>query len=704
MQKHSLDTLFNPKSIAVIGASNHKASVGRLVFENILKGRYAGKLFPINIKHSIILKQKAYASIIEITHPIDLAIITTPAQTVLEIIEQCGLKGVQSILIISAGFSEMGKAGQLLEKKILTLAQHYGIRIIGPNCLGLIRPSLNLNATFDNNNAINGSIAFVSQSGAIIAAVLDWAITKNIGFSTIVSLGNALDLDFGEILNFLALDRQTQSILMYIEGIHDATRFLNGLRAASKNKPVIIVKGGRHSQGIRAAHSHTGSLVGNDAVFDAAINMCGGVRVMSIEQLFAAANIFSSPMRTKGNQLAIITNGGGAGVLAADRAQELNIGLPTIHHKTLTQLNQVLPKTWSHQNPIDIIGDATPQRYHDTIAICAKDKSIDGLLIILTPIAITEPLKVARQIVADAKIMDKPILVCWMGGLHVQSSKKLFAKHHIPFFETPETAVEAFAYLADYQHHQQLLLGKPTPMMFHPKSDIHRATKIIKNALTENRHTLTTIESKAILNAFGINSTRTINVNSIQDAIQAVKSMQFPIVMKINSPDITHKQEVNGVRINVTDITMMKEVFNQMIIDAKNYQPDAQILGVTLEPMLQNTNNREIMIGMIRDNVFGPAITLGMGGSLVEIIHDYAVALPPLNPIIIQQLLEKTRLSKLLGPFRNKAAVNLEALIDLLLKVSEMICSLPFIQEMDINPIIVNDKEATVVDARIMLK
>lgn len=704
MEKHYLNKLFNPMSVAVIGASDRDDSVGRLVFDNILNGKYAGQFFPVNLKHALVQGHVAYSSINKINQTIDLVIITTPAHTVPKIIEQCGVKGVKNILIISAGFSETGEKGQRLEVKVQEIAQKYGIRLIGPNCLGIIRPSINLNATFDNNNALPGKIAFVSQSGAIIAAVLDWAFEKKIGFSTIVSLGNACDLDFGEILDFLASDKETDTILLYIEGVHDARKFMSGLRAASRLKPVIVVKGGRYAQGIRAAHSHTGAIVGDDDVFDAALRRSGVVRVLTLEQLFSAVNVFSSVKRTEGNKLAIITNGGGAGVLAADRAAELTICLPPLGEKMVIELNQVLPKTWSHQNPMDIIGDATPQRYHDVIKICLNDTTIDGLLILLTPVAMTNPLLVAMQVISEAKKTKKPILVCWMGGKHVQSSKNLFAKHHIPYFETPEEAVEAFSYLAEHQRNQQLLLQVPTGSIVHPHPDMNKVDLVIRTAQSENRLYLTMVESKTILNAFGITTTNTISVKSAEEALVAAKSLKLPLVMKINSPDITHKQDVNGVKLGISNVESVGDIFNQMIADAKKYQPTATILGVTMEPMLQNSNNRELMIGVINDKVFGPVISLGMGGSLVEIIRDRAIALPPLNSIIIKQLIARTRLAKLLDTFRNKEKINQDILIEVLLRVSEMICEVPHIQEMDINPLMINDKEAVVVDARIMIK
>jgi len=700
---HYLDQLFNPSSIAVIGASDRPNSVGMKVFHHLLKGNFAGHLFPVNLKHKKIQGKQAFASIKDIIQPIDLVIITTPASVVPHIMSECGEKGVRAAVVISAGFSETGSKGKGLERAVINLAHQYRIRLIGPNCLGIMRPYLNINATFDDNAAIPGHIAFVSQSGAIIAAILDWALNKQIGFSSIISLGNAADLDFGEILDFLALDTETKSILLYIEGIHHSRRFMSGLRAAARMKPVIVIKGGRNSQGSRAAQSHTGALVGDDDVFDAALRRAGAVRVMTIEQLFSAANIFSTQYRTKGNRLAIITNGGGAGVMAADAASELKVNLPKLSEQTIAKLNQVLPSTWSHQNPIDIIGDAPPERYHATVDICSKDENIDGLLTILIPVAMTDPLNVAKQVIADAKESDKPILACWMGAKHVKSSWLLFAENKIPYFDTPEAAVAAFSYLANYSHNQKLLLQVPAPLSPQPKPDINGARLIIESALSEQRKILTTIESKAILKAFGIPITQTIEVRSANEALVAAESIQFPVVMKINSPDITHKQDAGGVQLNIENAESVRSTFNQLIENAKCYSPSAKILGVTIESMYKNTNNRELLIGVIRDKVFGPVITFGSGGSLVEIIKDRAIALPPLNQVIARDLISRTRVAKLLGQFRNMLPANLDALINILLRVSEMVCELPFIQEMDINPLLINDKEAVAVDARIVI-
>lgn len=703
MATHYLDKLFNPASIAVIGASDRPNSVGMKVFANLLKANYAGKLYPVNPKHEKVQGQHAFSTIKEIPHAVDLAVITTPAITVPTIIAECGEKGVPAAIIISAGFSEKGAEGKTLEQSFLKLAHEHNIRLVGPNCLGIMRPHIKLNATFDNGIALPGDIAFVSQSGAIVAAVLDWTINKKIGFSTIVSLGNAADLDFGEILDFLALDSETESILLYIEGIHDAKRFMSGLRAAARIKPVIVIKGGRHAQGSRAAHSHTGALVGNDDAFDAALRRGGAVRVMTIEQLFSATEILSSDYRTNGNRLAIITNGGGAGVMAADRVAELNVSLAKLSEDSLAQLNKVLPSEWSHQNPIDVIGDAPPERYHAALDICIKDTNIDGVLTMLVPVAMSNPLKVAEQVIADAKASNKPILACWMGEEQVKSSWELFAKHKLPYFYTPEEAVEAFSYLADYQHNQKLLMQIPEPSTPEAKPDITIARQIIESALAESRTMLTTIESKKILKSFYIPVNQPIEVSNVEDAIKSAKSLGFPVVMKINSPDISHKQDAGGVALNIINEEAVRVTFNKLVSNAKNFMPNANILGVTVEPMFKSANDRELMIGVISDKVFGPIISFGAGGTFVEIMKDRALALPPLNQFIAKHLIAQTQISKILGEFRHMPAVNLDIIINTLLRVSEMICELPEIQEMDINPFTINEKGAMAIDARIVI-
>lgn len=698
-----LNQLFQPSSIAVVGASDRHNSVGMKVFKNLLQENFSGKLYAVNPRHKEIQGQPCFASVGKIGKQVDLAVITTPGRTVPDVITDCGKNGIRAAIVISSGFSETGARGKELEQAMLDAARRYQMRLIGPNCLGVMRPHIKMNATFDNNTAQAGGLALVSQSGALSAAILDWAVKKEIGFSTIASIGNSADVGFGDVLDYLAMDPETKSILLYIEGVRDARRFMSGLRAAARIKPVIAIKGGRNQQGSRAALSHTGALIGNDDVFDVALRRAGVVRVMSIEELFVAAEILShSHHRLRGNRLAIITNGGGAGVMAADQAAELNITLPALKNELTAKLDKVLPAQWSHQNPIDIIGDATPDRYHAVLDICTKEEGFDAILTMLVPIAMSHPKKVAQQVIADQKITDKLILACWMGEKQVKSSWKLFEENRIPYFDTPEKAVSAFAFMADYYTNQQLLLQVPEPFSPQPTPDTVAARTIIESALASKRTVLTTIESKQVLKAFSIPVSDPVPAPNADEAVKAAKAMGFPVVMKIDSPDITHKQDVGGVRLDLGNENRVREAFEQMVSACKKAVPEARITGVTVERMYRQANDRELMIGVMNDKVFGPVISFGAGGTLVEIIRDRALALPPLNKYLVERLIARTRIARLLKQFRNMPAINMDSLVNILLRVSEMVCELPWIQEMDINPLVVNDREAVAVDARIV--
>ena len=702
--EHVLDDLFHPDSIAVIGASERDGSVGKKVMSNLLQSQFKGALYPVNPKHTSVQGKACVPSVLEISGSVDLAVITTPAVTVPNLMNECGKKGILSVIIISAGFSEMGDAGKVLEQETLEIAERYNIHFIGPNCLGVMRPSANLNATFDNNYALPGSVALLSQSGAICAAILDWALCREIGFSAIVSMGNSIDLDFGDILDYLAQDEQTKSILLYIEGVHYPQRFISGLRAAAKLKPVIAIKAGRHSSGVRAVHSHTGALVGDDDVFNAALARGGAVRVMSIEQLFTAAEVLSSKYRANGNRLTVVTNGGGAGVMAADCATDLNIVLPTLTENKIAELDKLLPAQWSHQNPIDILGDATPDRYQRVVNACLQDENSDALLTILVPVAMSQPYAVAEEICKFANESTKPLIACWMGEKQSLTSWKLFSDNKIPCYSTPEVAVEAFSYLADYQAGQQLLLKAPEPVITVNDKEVSDAKRIINAALVGQQKILSASESKALLNSFGIPVSKTIEASDVTAALAAAEAVGYPIVMKISSPDITHKQDVQGVELNIADQDETRAAFSQIIQRVKACKPNAKINGVTVEHMYTNVNYRELMIGVIHDKVFGPVISFGMGGTLVEVLQDRAVVLPPLNDFLARRLIAKTRVAKMLGNFRGKPPVNMDALIKVLLRVSDLVCSLPEILEMDINPLLVDDKDAITIDARFVLK
>ncbi|MEW8097111.1 MAG: bifunctional acetate--CoA ligase family protein/GNAT family N-acetyltransferase [Candidatus Thiodiazotropha endolucinida] len=702
MQSHYLTSLFSPKSIAMFGASDRKNSVGEVVFKNLISSGFKGDIYPINLKHEKVQGIKAYKSIEAINKPVELAVVATPAKTIPAIVQACGEHGVKTMIILSAGFRESGTAGRRLEDKIIELAKDYGMRFIGPNCLGLIRPDQGINITFGNNNAVPGNLALVSQSGAICTAILDWAEVNDIGFSTVISTGIGADLDFGDYLDFLVSDPMTDSILLYVEGIKDARRFMSGLRAAARIKPVIVLKVGRHAAGAEASMSHTGALVGSDETFSAALSRSGVLRVETISQLFSAAKALSSRYRVYGDRLAIITNGGGPGVMAADRASDLNIELAEFNDQTIDALNKVLPDVWSHGNPVDIIGDAPPDRYRAAVDICLNDPGVDGTIVILTPQAMTEPEEVARALIDMADSHKKPILTSWMGGKQIESARKLFKDARLPSFRTLENAVDAFSYLSSYQKNQRLLLQTPAKSSRrHIQPDTEGARLIIESALSEQRKILTEPESFALLGAFRINAVRNGIARSANEALILAESIGFPVAMKIYSPDISHKSDAGGIRLNISNAQVVRSTYRDLIEQVRETRPEANVEGVTVEQMYQSPNGRELLIGIVRDPVFGPVISFGSGGTTVEVMGDSAIALPPLNRSLASDLIDRTKAAKLLSQFRHMPPANREALIDVLLRVSTMACELPWIHEMDINPLIVDDQGAVAVDARI---
>ena len=704
MSQHYLNTLFAPKSVAIIGASERPDSVGQIVFQNMLQSGYKGALYPINAKSAQIQGQTAYPSISGIGKPVELAVIATPPQTVPGIIEECGIHGVKAAVIITAGFGETGAEGAALERQLLENARRYGIRLIGPNCLGIMRPSLGLNATFNKGAANTGNIAFVSQSGALCTAILDWAQRNDVGFSSVVSMGSSTDVDFGEILDFLVSDPNTHSILMYIEGIRNARTFMSALRAAARIKPVILVKVGRHAAGSKAAMSHTASLVGADDVFDAAVSRVGVVRVQTVTQLFTAARALSCGFRPVGNRLAIVTNGGGPGVMATDRAADLGLAMATLSEATIEYLNQHLPPNWPHGNPVDIIGDAQADRYHHAVKACLEDDNVDGVLAILTPQAMTKPLESAQALIDLANSHSKPLLTCWMGEVQVEESRRAFTKAHRPHFRTPEPAVEVFSHLSAYYRNQKLLMQMPGPLSHHIEPDVESARLIIEGAMQEHRKVLSEMESKALLAAFNIPVARTMVAHSPNEAMLIAQQLGFPVAMKINSPDITHKSDAGGVQLNLKNAHEVRAAFQHILDSVQRNRPNAKADGISIEPMIVKPNGRELMIGVTSDPVFGPVITFGAGGTAVEIMGDRAVALPPLNGFLVKELIRETRISKMLGAFRNMAPADVEALEDVLLRVSEMVCELPLLKEMDINPLILDEHGALAADARVVVE
>jgi acetyltransferase len=701
--RHYLAPLFEPDAVAIIGASERKGSVGAVLIGNMLAASYRGALYAVNPKHREVRGVPCFPTIGEVPRRVDLAVIATPAATVPGVIEQCGAAGVRAAVVVSAGFSETGAEGAPLERALLENARRHRLRVLGPNCLGIMRPGIGLNATFARGHARLGSLGLISQSGAVCTAMLDWAAAHGVGFSSVVSLGGSTELDFGELVDYLVNDLKTAHILLYIEGVRDARRFMSALRAAARVKPVILMKAGRHPAGSRAAVSHTGAMVGADDVFDAAVRRAGVVRAQSIGQLVAAAQALSSNVRPRGDRLAVITNGGGPGVMAADRASDLGIPLAELAGATVEALKRALPPHWSEGNPVDLIGDAGAERYRAALTACLADPGVDGVLVVLAPQAMTAPMEVTRAVIECAKASDKPLLACWMGEAQVARARRLLTERGIPVFRTPEPAIEMFAHVSAFYRNQKMLLQTPGPLSRLPDPDVAGARLVIEGALAERRTVLSEMESKAVLAAFHVPIAQAVRVHSANEAMLAAEQTGFPVVMKIDSPEITHKSDVGGVRLGIANAQAAQDAYREMTEGLKQLRPEARLAGVIVEPMVARPNGRELLVGVVHDRVFGPAITFGTGGTAVEVHADRAVALPPLNGVLIEELVRGTRASRLLGAFRKMPAVNREALERVLLRVSEMVCELPAIREMDVNPLLVDEAGAIALDARIVV-
>lgn len=704
MGTHYLDHLFSPAAIAVFGANQRSDSVAGRVYDNLRNGGFEGPVYAINPKHKKLYGQPCFRSLKEIGKPVDLVVIATPARTIPRIIEACGKHGVRAAIVISAGFRASDERGKALKKSMLKAARKYQIRLLGPNCLGLLRPAIGMNASFSKSSAARGQLALVSQSGALCTSILDWASVQDIGFSAIVSLGNAADIGFGDLLDYLGQDAETKSILLYVEGIRDARSFLSGLRIAARMKPVVVIKSGRHLEGMRAALTHTGAMVGADDVFDAALQRAGVVRAMTVEQLFSAAQLLATRHRVNGNRLAIITNGGGLGVMATDRAIDLGVNIATLQQDSIEQLSEQLPPHWSCTNPIDLLGDASATLYEVAVTTCLQDPGVDGVLVMLAPQAMTDPLACARAVIAARKGSEKPVLACWMGDEQVESANRRFARHRLPFFPNPESSVEAFAYLATHYKNQQLLRQVPGPLVAHGEPDIEGARKIISGVLDKRRKVLSSAESKDLLATFFIPVNESIECHSAEQAVQAADRLGYPVALKILSPDVTHKSDVGGVRLDIENAESLRLCFDNMLATVAQKAPDADIAGVSVESMYRRAHGRELIIGVISDPVFGPAITFGAGGIQVEIMHDRAVAIPPLNRFLAKKMISQTQVAGLLGEFRNMPAIDMDALVQVLQRVSEMVCELPEISALDINPLIADAGGVIALDARIVVE
>jgi acetyltransferase len=695
MSIRNLDRLLEPRSIAVIGASDRADSVGATVWRNLRTGGFAGPIHPLNTRLRTLDGEPVFTRPADLPRAPDLAVICTPAATVPGLIGELGRLGTRAAVVLSAGLDAAGK------QAMLDAARPHLLRVLGPNCLGLLSPHLGLNASFAHTGALAGDVAFVSQSGALVTAMLDWANSRRIGFSHLVSLGERADVDFGDLLDHLASDARTRSILLYIESIEAPRKFMSAARAAARNKPVIVVKAGRAGHGVKAAASHTGALAGSDVVFDAAIRRAGMLRVDTLQELFTATQTLARFSANRDETLTLMTNGGGAGVMAADAAALSGIALAELSAATRDRLDAVLPPTWSRANPIDIIGDAPVQRYVDTLQALLEDPGCGALLFMHSPTAIVRSADIAQACAPLLQQAAGRVMACWLGDAAVADARRTFEDAGIAQYATPEEAVQAFGMLRTYRRNQALLTEAPTASE-NPPADVAAARAVIEHALADGREMLDELEAKAVLRAYGIPVVPTVEAGPTADAAAAAaREAGFPAVLKILSPDISHKSDVGGVRLNLRDEDAVRGAAREMLERVRSLQPQARIRGFTVQAMVTRPLAQELIVGASVDPVFGPVLLFGQGGIAVEVLADRAIALPPLNRALASELVSRTRVAKLLAGYRDRPTANLDAIHDVLVAVSQMLADLPQLAELDINPLWADHEGVIALDARL---
>ena len=700
-----LDAIFRPETVAVIGASEQPGSVGRTLLWNLITNSFGGTVYPVNIKRSSVLGIRAYPTIHDVPERVELAVIATPAQTVPGIVRDCVDAGVGGAIIISAGFKERGPKGVALEEEILKTAREGNMRIIGPNCLGVMSPVTGLNATFANAMARPGNVGFISQSGALCTAVLDWSFHENVGFSHFVSIGSMLDVNWGDLIYYLGNDTRTQSIVIYMESIGDARSFMSAAREVALTKPIIVIKPGRTEAAAKAAASHTGSLTGSDEVLESAFRRSGVLRVERIDDLFNMAEILSKQPRPQGQRLAIITNAGGPGVLATDALIGDGGKLARLTPETMEGLNELLPAHWSHNNPIDILGDADSDRYINTLEIVANDETSDGFLIILTPQAMTDPTQTAERLRPYARLGAKPILASWMGGADIAAGEAILNQANIPTFTYPDTAARMFNYMWRYDRNLRSLYETPhLPAETEDEMKAHKEVRrLIDEARANGRTILTEYESKQILAAYGIPVVNTVLAASVKEAIDAANDIGYPVVLKLNSTTITHKTDVGGVRLNIKNDAQVRDAFEGISSAVGDHSGKEHFQGVTVQPMVDLSEAYEIIIGSSPDPQFGPVLLFGTGGSLVEVYRDRALGLPPLNTTLARRMMQRTRIYEALQGVRGRSPVDLETLEKLMVRFSFLVAEQRWISEIDINPLLASAEQLLALDGRVVL-
>ncbi|MEN9259593.1 MAG: bifunctional acetate--CoA ligase family protein/GNAT family N-acetyltransferase [Thermostichus sp. HHBFW_bins_43] len=708
---HPLDPIFSPRSVAVVGATEREGSVGRTVLWNLISHPFGGTVYPINPKRHNVLGIRAYDRLSSLPEAVDLAVIAIPAAGVPGVVQECVDAGIKGAIILSAGFKEIGPAGIQLEHQIKAIA-HGKLRLIGPNCLGIQNPHTGLNATFASQMARAGNVGFISQSGALCTSILDWSLQENVGFSAFISLGSMLDVGWGDLIDYLGDDPHTHSIVMYMESIGDARSFLSAAREVALSKPIIVIKAGRTQAAAQAAASHTGSLTGSDAVLDAAFRRCGVLRVDHIEDLFDMAEVLAKQPRPKGSQLSIITNAGGPGVLATDALIRAGGSLAELSPEQIESLNQILPPHWSHGNPIDILGDAEPERYAQALDIVLRDPHSQSCLLILTPQAMTDPTLTAEKVVETWRHSGsrQPLLASWMGGAEVDAGEAILNQAGIPTYRYPDQAARVFSHLWRFSYSLKALYETPT-LAGQEQVEREKVAQILDRVASEQRTLLTEVESKGILAAYGIPVVPTLVADTPDAAVGAAEGIGYPVVLKLYSLTLTHKTDVGGVQLNLPDAEAVRRAFGQIQTNVAEKAGLEHFQGVTVQPMIRTvrasgdlSHGYELILGSSQDPQFGPVLVFGTGGQLVEVFQDRAIGLPPLNSTLARRMMENTLIYKALKGVRGRQAVDLEALEQLLVRFSQLVAEQPRIKEIDINPLLASPNGLLALDARVILQ
>lgn len=708
MSVRNLRSFFAPKSIALIGASRTPNSVGDVVARNLLAGGFGGTISLVNPHGGELHGHPLHASVEALPEAPELAIVATPPAPIPDLIAALGARGTKAAVVLTAGFAEMGEEGGALQQRMLEAARPFTLRLIGPNCIGTLSPNAKVNASFAHRMAPAGRTAFVTQSGAMLTTVLDWASARGLGFSHLVSLGGMSDVDFGDMLDYLAAEPGTDAVLLYVESITSARKFMSAARRCARVKPVIVVKSGRHAEGARAARSHTGALAGSDAVADAAFRRAGLLRVKTIDDLFGTLEALSSHQRVTGDRIAILTNGGGAGVLATDHLIDEGGKLAELSPDTIEALNRVLPVSWSKANPVDIIGDAGPDRYRSALEPMIADPNADAILVLNCPVAVADPTASAEAVANVAKAEHEkgnptPVFTAWLGEAAVADARKRLDEAGLPVFDTPEQAVTAMMQLVRRAKAQEMLMQIPPASASDEPRNVIAIREPIDRALAEGRDWLTTVEANAILQAYGIPTVELRVAKTPEEAHRTAVSMGFPVALKILSTDIVHKSDVGAVALNLKDGPSVARAAATMLLRIAEAQPDAHVDGFILQPMASRAGVHELIVGLSEDPLFGPVILFGQGGTAVEVVKDQALALPPLNAILARDLIDRTRVARLLKGYRDRPPSDVNAIIKVLLALQDIAIDLPEVKELDINPLWANDQGVLALDARIRI-